>query len=125
MNPPAFTFHNLKEVRILKFFVNAGNLLAVLLLGFLVSMLFTTSAFADVQDERFRINSGELGIPVIEGDSKSFSINTGVPTSIEYLNFTGQAGIFPQNFFHIDKYIALSPTGPLNQRRRMLTIAFT
>lgn len=106
----------------MKIFLNIGRLLAILILGFTVSVLVSMPAIAGYQTLGISAISAISGdVPIVE-DLKSLD-QIG-----DYLTLDRYPGLVP-NFFHQNNYKPSPPlpsfTGPLTQRGIMLNIAYS
>lgn len=100
----------------MKFFLIIGNILGVLILGFLWVAIIPTSAIADNQT---------LGISAISGDIQIVEDLKSLDKNQEYLKFVSQTGIPDPGLFHPEKYTKPLPEPALTQRRIMLNTAYS
>lgn len=98
----------------MKFFSNIGRLLAILILGFTVSVLVSIPAIADYQT---------LGVSAISGDVPIVEDLKSLDQIGDYITLTKHPGLIP-NFFHQNtSYNPIAGTG--TQRGIMLNIAYS
>lgn len=100
----------------MKFFLNIGRLLAILILGFMVSALVSIPAIADYQT---------LGVSAISGDVPIVEDLKSLDQIGDYLTLTKYSGLINPGFLHKIDIFNNPFAGLVAHKEEMLNIAYS